>query len=282
MFCLLGNIQFESLTSPESLSRTDATIYAKHNRASGKANLQPIANELEEIAFGLKLRAEYCNPTQIVIQLKESKDKFEVLPLVMGNGRYLGDFVITSMIETPIQCLPDGTVIEMTIQITLQEFAAANKLSQQQQAARKRAFAVGDKVPVNTGRLQAETIPQQAVKCVSVINAETKSIDLQAINFENNTSQRTFIGTDIHRSLDAITKKLDAFNGFIDKLGEIIPDPTGILLAASGVRAAVSNFTFPISSTDSLRTNNLKLQSATNNLKTANSFLTNQVLIRRA
>lgn len=282
MFCQLGNIQFEPITSPESLSRTDTTTYAKHSLASGKPRLQPIANELEEISIGFKLRAEFCNPTQIVLQLKSAKDLFEVMPLIMGNGRYFGDYVITSLTETPAQCLPDGTIVEMTIQLTLQEFVTPDKIAQQQQAARKRAFAIGSKTPVNTGRIQQPTIPQQAVKCVSVINSESKAIDLQAINFENNTRQRTFIGTDIQRSLESISKNLASYNDFVSQLNDIVPDPDSILQAISGMQNAVSNFNFPISGLDDLRTNNLKLQSATNILKTANSAITYQVLIRRA
>lgn len=282
MFCQLGNIQFEPITSPESLSRTDTTTYAKHSLASGKPRLQPIANELEEISIGFKLRAEFCNPTQIVLQLKSAKDLFEVMPLIMGNGRYFGDYVITSLIETPAQCLADGTIVEMTIQLTLQEFVTPDKVAQQQQAARKRAFAIGSKTPVNTGRVQQPTIPQQAVKCVSVINSESKAIDLQAINFENNTSQRTFIGTDIQRSLESISKNLASYNDFVSQLNDIVPDPDAILQAISGMQNAVTKFNFPIAGLDDLRTNNLKLQSATNILKTANSAITYQVLIRRA
>ena len=200
----------------------------------------------------------------------------------MGNGRYFGDYVITSLTETPAQCLPDGTIVEMTIQLTLQEFVTPDKIAQQQQAARKRAFAIGSKTPVNTGRIQQPTIPQQAVKCVSVINSESKAIDLQAINFENNTRQRTFIGTDIQRSLESISKNLASYNDFVSQLNDIVPDPDSILQAISGMQNAVSNFNFPISGLDDLRTNNLKLQSATNILKTANSAITYQVLIRRA
>lgn len=282
MFCQLGNIQFEPITSPDSINRTDTTTYAKHSLASGKPRLQPIANELEEISIGFKLRAEFCNPTQIVLQLKAAKDVFEVMPLIMGNGRYLGDYVLTSLTETPVQCLPDGTVVEMTIQVTLQEYVTPNKVTQQQQAARKRAFAVGNKTPVNTGRVQQPTIPRLATKSVSVIDSESKSIALQAINFENNVSQRTFIGTDIQRSLDSISKNLTAYNEYISTLTDIVPDPDNILQAISGMQNAVSNFNFPISGLDDLRTNNLKLQSATNILKTANSSITYLVLIRRA
>jgi|GEM_PF-2813905 len=282
MFCQLGNIQFEPITSPDSINRTDTTTYAKHSLASGKPRLQPIANELEEISIGFKLRAEFCNPTQIVLQLKAAKDVFEVMPLIMGNGRYLGDYVLTSLTETPAQCLPDGTVVEMTIQVTLQEYVTPNKVTQQQQAARKRAFAVGNKTPFNTGRVQQPTIPRLATKSVSVIDSESKSVALQAINFENNVSQRTFIGTDIQRSLDSISKNLTAYNEYISTLTDIVPDPDNILQAISGMQNAVSNFNFPISGLDDLRTNNLKLQSATNILKTANSSITYLVLIRRA
>lgn len=281
MFCILGNIQFEAITSPDSISRTDATTYAKHNLASGKPRLQPVANELEEISMSFKLRAEFCDPTQSVLKLKSAKDQFEVMPLILGNGRYLGDYVITSITETPTQTLSDGAIIEMTVQVSLQEFASVDKVAQQQQAARKKGFAVGGKTPVNTGRQQQPTIPQQAVKVVGVINSEAKSIELQAINFENNTSQRSSISADIKRSLDSISKNLESYNSMLDNMEAVIPDPSAIVQAIGIMRTAITGFNFPIAGLDDLRTNNLKLQSATNVLKTSNSAITNQVLIRR-
>lgn len=203
------------------------------------------------------------------------------MPLIMGNGRYMGDYVITSITETPTQTMPDGAIVEMTVQVSLEEFASTDKVSQQQQAARKRGFAVGGKTPVNTGRQQQPTIPQQAVKRISVINSESKSIELQAINFENNTSQRTFISTDIQRSLESISKNLESYNSMLNEMADVIPDPTSIQQAITGMRNAVSGFNFPITGLDDLRTSNLKLQSATAILKTSNSAITNQVLIRR-
>jgi phage protein U len=241
-----------------------------------------VGNELEEISITLHLRAEIKNPVEAILALKAAKDSFEVMPLINGAGRYYGDFVITSMSEAHNQCFADGELIEASVQLSLQEFAVPDKLQQQQNAARKQAFAVGDKTPVNTGATQLPTTAQLASKNVSAINSETKSIDAAAINWEQNVTQRTYTETDMQRSLVNITTNLNGYTSYLTELTSLVPDQSDINAAITAVTNAVGNFVFPLPSLTILQQLNLALQSANLLLKTANSVIDINVLTRKA
>jgi phage protein U len=281
MYSQLGNIIFDGLFSPESFSRSDTTSYAMHSLVSGKPRLQPIANDLEEISMTLRLRAEFCNVTETVTSLKTAKDRFEVMPLITGSGRYFGDFVILSLSETHTQAFEDGALLEASVDVSLREFVTPDKLLQQQQAARKRGFAVAKK-PVNTGLLQLPTAPQLASKNVSVMSSEAKSIDNQVINYENNVSQRAFISKDIERSIKNVQTHLEEYNKQITGLQDAVgSDYTTIQQAATTMQAAANGFVFPVTSIEDLRQSNLKLQSASNSLRSANTIIDLNVITRR-
>jgi phage protein U len=124
---------------------------------TGKPVIAPTGNELEEITIALVFRAEFIKPEEGIIELKKAKDSFQVLPLVKGSGRYMGDFVIVDMSISDVQALADGTTIEARISITLREYAASDRLQQQQAAARKIAFATGDKKPLSVAASQGKS-----------------------------------------------------------------------------------------------------------------------------
>jgi phage protein U len=282
MFAQLGNILFEPLNSFESFSRSDNTTYAKHDLIGVKPRLQPVGNELEEISITLHLRAEIEKPVEAILKLKSAKDSYEVLPLINGAGRYFGDFVITTMSENHNQCFADGELIEASVQLTLQEFAVPDKLQQQQNAARKQAFAVGDKTPVSTGATQKATTAQKASKNVSAVNSESKSVAASSIAWEQNSSQRTYIETDMQRSLANITTSLNSYSGYLSELASLVPNQASINAAIAAVAGAVSNFIFPLPSLAILQQLNLALQSANVLLKTANSVIDINVITRKA
>lgn len=281
MFAQLGSIEFEPLTSFESFSRTDATTYAQHDLVTVKPRLQAVGNDLEEISIAVKFRAEFKNPVKAILELKAAKDSFEVLPLVNGAGRYFGDYVITSMTEAHNQCFQDGELIEASVNLTLKEYAIPDKLQQQQNAARKQAFAVGEKTPVNSGFIQQQTVAQQSSVNISRINSETKSIDSSAINWENNVSQRTYLESDMQRSLGNITNNLNEFSNRLKDLPQLFSNPAAIQTAIAQMASSVSAFMFPLPSLAALQQFNLALQASNSSLKTIASIIDINVITRK-
>lgn len=282
MYAQIGNIIFDFLNSFESFQRQDDTVYAKHDIISGKPRLQPVANELEILSIGMHLRAEFTNVEQSILSLKNSKDNFEVLPFVLGNGRYMGDYVITSISETWNQQFADGQLIDASLSISLTEYAVTDKIQQQQAAARKNAFAVGDKKPVLKGLTQLNTVPNQATHNLSAVNSEASSINTQTLNYANNTSQQGFISQDIKNSIDNINKNLDSYNDKLNDLQDVFDSTSDVADAIARVKDATGLFIFPVPDISSLQSNNLQLQAQLQQLNIISTVLNYRVISRRA
>lgn len=146
MLFQLGDRKFEGLFAPGSWSTTGSEAqYAEHQLINGKARLHKTGDALERVSLTLRLRAEFCNPTNELKQLEEWQSAGAILPLVLGNGQYIKDYVIQSLPRNNLMFLGDGTLVDTDLTITLIEYVSYSKEEQQALEARKNAFAVGDK-----------------------------------------------------------------------------------------------------------------------------------------
>jgi phage protein U len=280
MWCSYGNIDFTTLISPDSFSHTDETEYAQHDLINIKPVLQPAANALETYDISLSLHAEFCNVEDTISQLKTYKDSFSAEPLLMGNGEYKGDFVITSLNTEYVETFDDGTISRATVAINLKEYQVADKLAQQQNAARKNAFAVGNKTPVVTGLVQPATIPQNASVNMASVNSESDNINNAVSQYADNVSQQNFLQSQIKNSLTNINSNLDAFNNQFQNFQYLFSDVSGVQNAVAGVAASVTGFSF--TNLAQIQSSNLNLQSANLTLQTAITPLNYNIIDRRA
>lgn len=281
MFAQLGNIIFRGLTGPDSFEHTDSTTYAQHDLINAKPLLQAVGNDLEEIALEIKLRAEFINPELARLQLKKYKDEFQVLPFIKGNGQYLGDFVITEMVTTSVVALQDGSIVESNLSITLREFISGDKLQQQQNTARKQAFAVGDKKPVAIASIPKPTIAQVTATDLAAVDSYAFVVDRKSSEYVNNVTQRPNISDKIQAALQKMDVKLHDINNALANIPLLSDIPT-IVAAINAVQSQVSAFSFPITSLDDLRLNNTNLQLVIRNLGAASIEILNIVLTRAA
>lgn len=281
MLFQLGNIIFDKAFAPDSISRGDETAYAEHALISQKPRLQPTGNNLEEIELPIKLRAEISDVTNTILTLKKSKDNFEVLPLLMGNGRYVGDFVIIKIDELQTVTLPDGTLIEAGINISLKEFVIPDKLQQQQNAARKMAFAAGEKKPVRQLVLQKNTMPQETIKQLGEAYSNNVVADAAIRQYPNNPSNQNILAQKIEASLTHINDHLVNAGSVLSVL-QIPGNKAAILTKIIDVQTAITQFTFPITDLAGLNTNNLNLQDKIKQLKIEAATLVNLIITRAA
>lgn len=279
MFSQLGNIKFEALTSPESFSKTDGSVYAEHALIGLKPRLQPVGHELEEISLSVRFRAEFINPANAILELKKRKDQFEILPYVTGTGRFLGDYVIISIGESHNVCLPDGELIEASVELTLKEYVNTDKVQQQQIAARKQAFATSDKKPVGFAVTQKETPLQLASQDVSAIKSQGNEVEKNTLQYENNVSQRNDIQNKIEKALGKISGRIDLLNDKIDTMETLQGNP--IFDVINAVRNQIQSFQIPIQNVDQLKANNRDLQAILGQFSKATRIITNAVILRR-
>lgn len=280
MFCQLGNIIFTIPFGINTYQKTDATAYAQHDIIGGKPVLQPTANELEEISIAISLHAEFCNVAQTIASLKANKDSFEVLPFLFGDGRYSGDYVITNIDESYDDAFEDGTPIRATVNLTLKEYQVADQLSQLQNAARKNAFAIGNKKPVITGLSNPPTIPQTASADITAVNSESANIDDAVSEYEDNVSKQDYLKQKMQKSLQNINDNIKDFNSKVEEVQDYYDDITGLQNAVAGVTEAVTDFSFK--NVNHILQSNLNLQAANRNLQTATVPLNFNIISRRA
>jgi phage protein U len=281
MFAQLGNTIFKGVFGWDDFSTQDATTYAQHDLIGAKPRLQAVGNDLEEINFTMTLRQEYVNVTGALLSLKASKDNYEVLPLLMGSGQYLGDYVITSFTKKITQTLSDGGIIEAVLDVSLKEFVTSDRIVQLQQQAKKQAFAVGDRSPVNTVKPQLPTIAKLAAIDVSKALSNYSVLNNRISEYQNNVSQQHSLAKSMQKDLGNIQDSVNAFEQKVTSIQAKVANATDMIAAVKSVVQSVSAFKFPITSIEDLKANNLLLAGSVSNFKITGTGLLNSVITRR-
>lgn len=177
MFAQLGSIVFENLMGFTEFSKTSIANYGEHNLLDGKPRLQYTGLALDTIDLSIKLHASFCNPSQQLALLVSSKDSGEVLPLLWGNGKVEGSFVITEIDTTMEDADSQGNVFSYELRVSLKEYVAGDKLKHEQQTNRTNAKAVGHKKPTAQKKTNPSTCPQTVSRIVMQIKNYATHID---------------------------------------------------------------------------------------------------------
>src|SRR5215469_13528817 len=107
MFAVLGEIVFDTLTSPEALRASSEYHYAQHKVVEAQPRLQWLANELQKITLDLGFHLAFTNPTTQMNLLQAAAEDHQARALIFGNGVHRGYFVIESLEETFHQTADD-------------------------------------------------------------------------------------------------------------------------------------------------------------------------------
>lgn len=280
MFAQLGNIIFDKQYTPLAMPRSTEANYVQHELINIKPRLQPTGNNLEEIELSIELRAEAVNIPNTLAGLHTSRSSFEVLPLVMGTGQYLGDFVITKMEENILHCMADGYPIAVAVSLSLKEYVIADRLAQQQNNDRKNAFAVGDITPSRLPPVPKATPQQITSKELAMAGSHTITADSITRQFENNVSAQQSLSDKLAKTVDKLKARLATANDTLNKIND--NSYTDIIGSIGAVGSVLNGFTFPITSLSDLKFNNSQLQAAMVTLKKNSTILNNNVITRRA
>ena len=84
------------------------------------------------------------------------------MPLLLGNGEYINDYVISGVEKNINQTFDDGTIIDAGVTINLLEFVPFSKDEQQAATDRRNAAAVGDKQQIARRPVQPKTSEAEA------------------------------------------------------------------------------------------------------------------------
>jgi len=141
MYALLGSLQFELITYFSGLKGKSATKYAKHELVGTQPRLQVMGDELDELTIEVAFNIALCDPAAELRRLQDARRAHEAMPLVYGNGVFVGRFVIESITVTSEQTDGIGNPEQISATVELLEYVEADPLVAQTQ--RKKAAAPG-------------------------------------------------------------------------------------------------------------------------------------------
>lgn len=141
MYAQLGNIRFEGLKGFLSFRRTRTAKYAEMPRLDGKALIQRTGDELETISIDVRLHSAFGDVLADYNALDTYRQDGEVLPLIDGDGLVLGNFVITSISDSPEISGLTGKPISTELAIELKEYIDPSPAATAQRQAIADGFA---------------------------------------------------------------------------------------------------------------------------------------------
>nr|BDD44402.1 hypothetical protein 4 [bacterium] len=137
MYAQLGNIRFDLITYFNGFDEAKSYTFAEHSRIENKPRLQYTGESLEELNIKLNFHSSFCNPENEISKLKTLANTHQLQPFILGNGKYIGTYIIENIASTLEQSDKQGNIISVQTQIKLREW---------------------------TGQIKAETKPKQGLK----------------------------------------------------------------------------------------------------------------------
>jgi len=122
MWAILGEIEFEVIGSPSGAEQRFSATFVEHERISGKPLVEAVGGELEEINWTILLHERVHDVDARLRAIRMATAKQEPLALVMGDGSYLGPWLIVEGVLTTKKTTASGRIISAELQITLREY----------------------------------------------------------------------------------------------------------------------------------------------------------------
>ena len=125
MIAYLGDIKFgvsSILTGPVRADETLDNTINEHQVVRGKPVPQRAGEELDRRSFAFFFDETFCNPQAEYTKLLAARSSGSVLPLVMGNGTYLGKkYEIQSINIIHLKTREGGALVRLEADIYLLE-----------------------------------------------------------------------------------------------------------------------------------------------------------------
>jgi len=284
MYAQLGNIRFEGLKGFSSLEESFGVNYVEHERINGKPRLQAVGSVLDKITFDMFLHADFTNPEADIEAIRLNMDNREVLPLVLGNGKVVGNFVIPSFTKSTQFTDPNGNIISATLSVELLESFTDDPLRDSKKAAKSAAFATtarnNNVRTVLPPKLSAGTEVTTRVTEIgyqaTIVNNYTAAAEANPNTYEYYSGKITQSLDDMEGNISVVQERLQSAQD-LQQLAESLP------VALQQVYSNIQNMrgALPISDIQSFKNINNSLLNSTFTAKSANTRLAEQAIIRR-
>lgn len=121
MYFMLGSVAFEPVDLTD-FNETHAADFAEHAVLKGKPRLQAMGEKLTELNFAIRLHHTLGGVERRYQELLGAKSKQDALPLIIGRGKYKGNFVITDISSVTLFTDKLGNALCREMNISLREF----------------------------------------------------------------------------------------------------------------------------------------------------------------
>lgn len=284
MYAQLGNIRFEGLKGFSDFSHERGINYAQHELINGKPRLQAVGDNLDSISFSMYLHSEFTNPESDIESLRTAMQNREILPLILGNGRVLGFYVIPNFSQVNSFTDPIGNLIEVTLSVELLESFSDDQLRESELQAIQQAFATSNRNSNVRSVLPAKL--SQGMTMTNEISKISTSVTVTGIYVEKinkNPSQAAYWSNKINNSLTDIEGSLTAVQSALSDASELQDLAQNMPSAINDVYVRVQNMkaVLPITDVNSFKTLNQQLNGSVLNLNSANLDISNNSIIRR-
>lgn len=284
MLFQLGDKIFSGLFAPHqmSFSGNEAT-YGELAIINNKPRIQLTGSTLEQLAVSIQLRADYCNPTEELNALLSWKANGTILPLVWGNGDYKNDYVIAGVAHEILQTFPDGTVIELSADITLVEYVVSSPAEAQAKEDRRNAMAVGDKQQVS--RVPAQPKRPESEAHDALVIAQNQA--WEAVNNAQNaagTDDPATAAEKIKKSIEKAEEGMSKAKAKVMEAQDKITDVTGIFTNIDNTvdkLEELKNIFEPPISLNSVTAGVINMQTALRLISGSTLVLTRDLILRR-
>lgn len=284
MYAQLGNIRFEGLKGFSNFSHERGVNYAQHELINGKPRLQAVGDFLDTISFGMYLHSEFTNPEADVESLRTAMHNREILPLILGNGRVLGFFVIPNFSQINSFTDPNGNLIETTLSVELLESFSDDPLREAELQAIQQAFATSQRNS-NVRSVLPPKISEGMTMTTEIAKIQTSAtvtgIYTEKIN--KTPSQSAYWSGKINKTLTDIEDNLTSVQSILSDASQLQALAEDMPAAINDVYVRVQNMkaVLPVSDVNSFKILNQQLSGSILVLNSSNLGISNNSIIRR-
>lgn len=284
MYAQLGNIRFEGLKGFTSLEETFGVNYVQHELIKNKPRLERTGDVLDTISFSMVLHSEFTDPEADIDVLRTAMKNGEILTLILGNGKVVGNFVIPNFTKTTEFTDAVGNLISVTLSVELLESYSEDPLRDSKNSAKNSAFATTARNSNVRAVLPPVASPATAL-ATEVARIETSGVTLNqyaSATSENANTYNYYTGK-IVNSLTGIEKSITKINNLLSDFEDLQSGAPNLSSALNNVYTAVQNIKGILPLTDVPKLQNLlrSLRAAISGAQLSNVNNSNQSIIRR-
>ena len=148
MYFMLGTVAFEPVDLTD-FNESHSADYAEHAVLKGKPRLQAMGEKLTELSFAIRLHHKIGGVEKRYQALLSAPSKQEAMPLIIGRGKYKGNFVFTDKF---------GNALAREMHISLREFVGDMDDN-----------PLGAALNLGSNSLLGSILPEGAVKALSEV-----------------------------------------------------------------------------------------------------------------